>query len=99
MARYHNTDQGVIPFTSDEEAEWDAMELESQRNTEAAHHANAREERTQLLAACDWTQFVDSPLSAEQKAEWALYRQNLRGITTHANWPHLSDDDWPSKPA
>jgi hypothetical protein len=26
MARFHSTDRGDIPFTPEEEAEWDAME-------------------------------------------------------------------------
>ena len=26
------------------------------------------------------------------------YRQALRDITTHSNWPHLEEDDWPTKP-
>lgn len=26
------------------------------------------------------------------------YRQALRDITSHANWPNLNDDDWPTKP-
>jgi hypothetical protein len=28
----------------------------------------------------------------------AIYRQALRDITSHSNWPHLSDEDWPTKP-
>jgi len=27
-----------------------------------------------------------------------LRRQALRDITTHANWPNLSEADWPTKP-
>jgi hypothetical protein len=26
------------------------------------------------------------------------YRQALRDITNHANWPNLNDEDWPTKP-
>ena len=26
------------------------------------------------------------------------YRQALRDITGHDNWPNLSDSDWPVKP-
>jgi hypothetical protein len=26
------------------------------------------------------------------------YRQALRDITTHADWPNLADSDWPTKP-
>ncbi len=26
------------------------------------------------------------------------YRQALRDLPTHENWPHLSSTDWPIKP-
>ena len=31
-------------------------------------------------------------------AEIAVYRQALRDITTHANFPNLAEADWPVKP-
>lgn len=37
------------------------------------------------LAASDWTQLPDSPLSDAKKAEWAVYRQALRDIPS--KWP------------
>lgn len=43
--------------------------------------ADLRRERNALLVASDWTQFSDSPLANEKRAEWALYRQQLRDIT------------------
>ena len=55
--------------------------------------------RGSLLEASDWTQLPDSPLSDSKKAEWAIYRQALRDITTHSNWPKLEDSDWPTKPS
>jgi hypothetical protein len=36
--------------------------------------------RNHLLGDSDWTQFADSPLSADVKAEWAVYRQALRDL-------------------
>ena len=33
-----------------------------------------------ILMGSDWTQFPDSPLTTEQKAEWTTYRQALRDI-------------------
>ena len=55
--------------------------------------------RGSLLEASDWTQLPDSPFSDSKKAEWATYRQALRDITTHSNWPKLEDSDWPTKPS
>jgi hypothetical protein len=30
MARFHQTPEGLVPFTAEEEAEWDAMAIEHQ---------------------------------------------------------------------
>lgn len=51
-----------------------------------------RLKRTELLADTDWTQLADAPADA---APWATYRQALRDITEHVNFPYLSDNDWP----
>lgn len=52
--------------------------------------------RSMLLTASDWTQVPDSPLSAEQKQQWAVYRQALR------DFPDTCDPVnplWPTPPA
>jgi hypothetical protein len=55
--------------------------------------AEVRNHRNILLEKSDWTQLIDSPLSADQKTLWATYRQELRDITqTQTNpfniiWP------------
>jgi len=60
--------------------------------------ANVREKRDQLLTETDWTVLQDSPLTDAQTADWVIYRQALRDITDHANFPYLADADWPTKP-
>lgn len=55
-----------------------------------------RAERNRLLAECDYTQLVDSPLSVEVKAQYVTYRQLLRDITEVAS-PDLVQ--WPIKPS
>jgi len=54
----------------------------------------ARLQRTDLLSETDWWASSDLTMTAEQTA----YRQALRDITSHANWPHLDEADWPTKP-
>ena len=55
--------------------------------------ASLRTERNRRLAATDWTQLQDSHLSAEKKAAWADYRQELRDLPdeladpTQVEWP------------
>lgn len=56
---------------------------------------NIREERDAKLTESDWTQVVDAPVN---QAAWATYRQALRDIPTHANFPNLTETDWPTKP-
>ena len=53
-----------------------------------------REKRDQLLADTDWWAGSDHTMTQAQ----TTYRQALRDITDHANWPNLSDSDWPTKP-
>jgi hypothetical protein len=60
-------------------------------NTAAA----VRSKRTGLLAATDWTQIADAPTDA---AAWAMYRQALRDVTDHVNFPYLKENNWPVKP-
>ena len=57
-----------------------------------------RQERDDYLSWCDWTQGAASPLSDSKKAEWATFRQALRDLPTHSNWPDLEEDDWPTEP-
>lgn len=56
--------------------------------------AQMRAERNRKLAATDYLALSDVTMPAEM----ATYRQALRDITTHANWPNLSEADWPVKP-
>ena len=59
-----------------------------------------RGRRAMLLAASDWTQSSDSPLTAEKKAEWAAYRQELRDMTTTFKDAIREEDvTWPEQPA
>ena len=56
-----------------------------------------REQRDLLLQQSDWTQSNDSPLSAEQKQEWATYRQALRDLPS--NTTDFANPVWPTKPS
>ena len=56
--------------------------------------SNARSLRNSLLEDTDWMALSDVTMSSEMTS----YRQLLRDITDHANWPHLEEADWPTKP-
>lgn len=55
-----------------------------------------RTERDRLLRISDWTQGEDVPTAI--KSAYTSYRQSLRDLPSHANWPNLNDSDWPTKP-
>ena len=53
-----------------------------------------RGKRDGLLAETDYFALTDVTMDAAM----TTYRQALRDITDHSNWPNLSDADWPAKP-
>ena len=55
---------------------------------------HARSNRDARLMETDWWALSDLTMTAEQTA----YRQALRDITSHANWPYLDEADWPTAP-
>ena len=79
--------EGVTHTKAEQEAEY-----QSRLDSEAAERN--RSERDRRIAETDWWATSDRTMTAEQTA----YRQALRDITTHANWPHLEESDWPTKP-
>jgi hypothetical protein len=48
------------------------------------------------IAASDWTQLADSPLSEEAKGDWAAYRALLREVVQQPLYPGAVD--WPEPP-
>jgi len=69
----------------------------SAEEIQAASDAKAsavRALRDEKLAETDYLALSDNTLSAEM----TTYRQALRDITDHANFPYLDDADWPTKP-
>ena len=58
--------------------------------------AALRAERDGRLAATDWTQLPDAPLTVEQVAAWRTYRQQLRDLP--ANTADPRNPIWPTRP-
>jgi hypothetical protein len=57
-----------------------------------------RNTRNKLLADTDWIVIMHTEKGTNIPATVEIYRQALRDITDHANFPHLAEDDWPTKP-
>jgi hypothetical protein len=83
---YTDEDGNVVTKT-DQENDYTAKKI-----ADAAK--SVRSQRDSLLAETDWTALSDVTMSAEM----AAYRQALRDITTHANFPNLTEEDYPVKP-
>lgn len=66
-----------------------------------------RAERNRRLAETDWMVTKALESGGALADNWKTYRQALRDITTHSNWPNLKvpdidgsgDNDWPTKPS
>ena len=69
--------------TTEEIAEYDNGVAEGHRIT-----------RDGLLAETDFYALSDVTMADNMKT----YRQALRDLPTHKNWPNLEDADWPTKP-
>lgn len=89
--------EGIIDLTEEMIAQLEANEALGPSDEEMIA-ADMRMYRSALLAETDWINGADVTLSDEKKAEWVAYRQALRDITSHENWPDLRRSDWPTKP-
>ena len=86
----------VDMFVDDDELGTKAEQEAAYQNTldDKAAKRN-RNERDLMIAETDWWAMSDTP---DMTSAQTTYRQALRDITTHSNWPHLEADDWPTKP-
>ena len=105
MARYKKIENGNIVNIIEASAEFAAENgyvpvadgdfVSPTISNEAINPFEAKDARDEMLKSSDWTQMPDSPLSDSDKASWATYRQALRDLPDHADWPNT---DWPTKP-
>lgn len=81
------TEDGVTTTKAEHEAAYQAtLDAEvAERN---------RTKRDGLLAETDYFALTDVTMDAAM----TTYRQALRDITAHSNFPRLEDADWPTKP-
>jgi hypothetical protein len=81
------TEDGVTTTKAEHEAAYQAT-------LDAAEAERNRTKRDGLLAETDYFALTDVTMDAPM----TTYRQALRDITAHSNWPNLEDADWPMKP-
>jgi hypothetical protein len=93
MTLYHCTPNGNIPFTAEEQAQWETEQAEYLASVDERAADDVRKERDVKLTSCDWTQVVDAPVN---QTAWATYRQALRDIPSQAGFPNTVN--WPTEP-
>ena len=95
MARHHNINGSIVPFTAEEEAQRDAEEQTFSDGAFDRAIADLRQKRNTLLSATDFYALSDNTMSADM----TTYRQNLRditeGLTTETE---VKNKEFPTKP-
>jgi hypothetical protein len=85
------TEDGVTTTKAEHEAAYQAR-----LDAEAAD--SVRTSRDAKLEESDWMVIRSAETGVALDLNWATYRQALRDITDHANFPYLTDEDWPVSP-
>ena len=78
MARHHNINGNIVPFTAAEEAARDAEELAFSDGAFDRAMADLRQRRNSLITATDYLALSDNTLTSDM----TTYRQSLRDITS-----------------
>ena len=86
------TDEDNVVHTKAEQE----TEYQTRLDDEAAERV--RTERDRLLAETDWMTLKAADTGTAMSSGWSTYRQALRDITSHTNFPNLDGADWPTKP-
>jgi len=90
MFSEYTDDEGVTHTKAEQEAEYQAR-----LDAEAAD--GVRTSRDAKLKESDWMVIRSAETGIALDSNWATYRQSLRDITDHANFPYLTEEDWPTK--
>ena len=64
----------------------------------AAAEQTNRAIRDAKLAECDWVVVKSIEAGETVPAAWVTYRQGLRDMPLHTEWPNVDENDWPTKP-
>ena len=75
--KYKMVNGKEVELTAEEIKDLEARDTEWAKGELDRLMASIRQERTSLLAECDWMAMSDTTMSAE----WKTYRQKLRDIT------------------
>lgn len=91
-------------ITEAEEQSLNEIRLAFEKQQQSMQANFVREERNKMLSSCDWIiakaveQNAKDNLGVQIPQVWLDYRQALRDIPAHRNFPNLTEADWPTKP-
>ncbi len=95
MARHHNINGNIVPFTAEEEAARDAEEAAVVTAAPARALADLRSKRNRLLAETDYLALSDATLTSNM----TTYRQALRDLPNGKDTVAKCENaTWPTKP-
>jgi hypothetical protein len=95
MARHHNINGNIVPFTAAEETARDAEELAFANGAFDRAIADLRQKRNSLLTATDYLALSDNTLTTAMTTYRTALRNLPNGLTTVAD---CEDVTWPTKP-
>ena len=85
------TEDGVTTTKAEHEAVYQA-------DLDAKAAKSVRTQRDAKLEESDWMVIRSAETGVALDSNWATYRQALRDITDHENFPYLEESDWPVSP-
>lgn len=86
-----------VPMSAEEEAAYQAGLPDTAYHDEKTEVAN-RARRDKLLVDTDFHVIKATEAGLATAADMVTYRQALRDLPDHENWPNLEDADWPTAP-
>lgn len=89
---------GKLKYTNSGWELSDQSDTETQELLDSEKAREIRAKRDKLLEETDWIVVKAKETSTNISSSWKTYRQALRDITDHANFPYLNDSDFPTKP-
>ena len=87
----YTDEDGVTTTKAEHEAVYQA-------DLDAKAAKSVRTQRDAKLEESDWMVIRSAETGVALDSNWATYRQALRDIPDHANFPYLTDEDWPVSP-
>jgi hypothetical protein len=99
MARHHNINGNIVPFTAEEEAQRDAEEQAWNNGAFDRAMVDLRQRRDNLLKASDWEVIMAKEKGTTLSVGFKTYRQDLRDITEGVSTVEdVNNITWPTKP-